>query len=266
MKKSLLFLIAFSYLIQCYSQIKGIPTQEMPNAPKTVTFLAYDAFAYVYTIENNVFKKSKGSENWEYKNVTLGKITKVDLQNPLKIVLFYEDFNTVILLDNQLNESQRINFSEHPTPINATAVGIASQNQLWVYNNLNQQIGLYDYLKNEYKTISTPLPGKIKNYTTDFNSFIWMDDNAEGYSCSLFGAIRSIGKFPNADQVQIINSTQILYSVNQKISLLSRQKDTAWTSTPLQLSEKRFEKFYYLAQNLAIFTTEGIYNFKIILP
>ena len=182
MKKYLLFLIAFSFLIQCYSQIKGIPMQSMEVAPKTVTFLAYDAFEYVYTIENNVFKKSKGSENWEYKNVTLGKITKVDLQNPLKIVLFYEDFNTVILLDNQLNESQKINFSEHPTPINATAVGIAGQNQLWVYNNLNQQIGLYDYLKNEYKTISTPLAGKVKNNTTHFYSFMWKDEHVKGYT------------------------------------------------------------------------------------
>jgi hypothetical protein len=38
------------------------------------------------------------------------KITKVDLQNPLKIVLFYESFNSALLLDNQLNEIQKINF------------------------------------------------------------------------------------------------------------------------------------------------------------
>jgi hypothetical protein len=31
-------------------------------------------------------------------------------QNPLNIVLFYENFNVVILLDNQLNETQKINF------------------------------------------------------------------------------------------------------------------------------------------------------------
>lgn len=266
MKKYLMFLVAYSFLIQCYSQIKGIPTQVMANAPKTVAFLACDVFGYVYTIDNTVFKKNKGAENWEYKNVALGKITKVDLQNPLKIVLFYEDFNTVILLDNQLNETQRINFAEYPTPINATAVGIAGQNQLWVYNNLSQQIGLYDYLKNEYKTISTPVIGKINNYSTDFNSFIWIDENGEGYSCSLFGAIENLGKFPIADQIQIISSNQLLYSSDHKIVLLTRQKDKSWASTSLQIPEKRFEKFYYQAQNLAIFTTEGIYNFKIILP
>lgn len=266
MKKYLIVLVAFSFLHECYSQINVIPMQVMVNAPKTVSFLAFDAFDYCYTVDDNLFKKTKDKENWEYKNVTLGKITKVDLQNPLKIVLFYEGFNTAILLDNQLNEIQKVNFSEILAQINVTAIGTAARNQLWVYNNLNQQIGLFDYLKNEYRPLSTPLSKKIKYYATGFNSFLWMDEEGEGYSCSLFGGIESLGKFPNADQLQIINAKQILYSLDQKIILLSLQKDSSWTSTTIHLPEKSFTKFYYEAQILAIFTTEGIFNFKITLP
>lgn len=51
--------------------------------------------------------KKNNTQLWQYKNLSLGKITKIDLQNPLKIVLFYEGFNSVILLDNQLNEIQK---------------------------------------------------------------------------------------------------------------------------------------------------------------
>lgn len=266
MKKYLVFLVVFSFLTQCYSQIVGKPTQVLVNASKTVSFLAFDTFEYCYTVDDNLFAKTKGKENWVYKNIALGKITKVDLQNPLKIVLFYGDFNTAVLLDNQLNEIQKINFSEFIDQINVTAIGIASQNQLWVYNNLNQQIGLFDYIKNEYRTISTPLSQKIKYYATGFNSFLWIDENGEGYSCSIFGGIESLGKFPNVDQIQMINSRQILYSLDHKITLLTRQKEASWTSIPLQLPEKSFTKFYYEAQILAIFTAEGIFNFKIILP
>ena len=64
-----------------------------------------------------MFYKTKDHQSLEYKNISLGKITKVDLQNPLKIVLFYENFNTAVLLDNQLNETQKINFSENTIPI-----------------------------------------------------------------------------------------------------------------------------------------------------
>lgn len=266
MKMYFMFLVAICLYGKSFSQIKESQPELVSSFPKAITYLAYDAFDNCYTVENNIFQKNKGKEKWEYKNVSLGKITKVDIQNPLKIVLFYEDFNTVILLDNQLNESQRINFLDFPTPINATAIGIASQNQLWVYNSLSQQIGRYDYLKKEYKTISTPLPTKIKYYTTDFNSFTWIDEKGEGFSCSLFGGIESLGQLPNADHVQIINSNQMIYSTSQKIALLTRQKDQSWWSTTLLLPEKRFDKFYYQAQILSIFTAEGIYNFKIKLP
>jgi hypothetical protein len=53
------------------------------------------------------FSKIGTRETFVYQNFSLGKITKVDLQNPLKIVLFYENFNTVVTLDNQLNEIQK---------------------------------------------------------------------------------------------------------------------------------------------------------------
>ena len=46
-------------------------------------FSGYDSFGYSYQIKNNVFSKTKDKERFEYKNVSLGKITKVDLQNPL---------------------------------------------------------------------------------------------------------------------------------------------------------------------------------------
>ena len=75
-------------------------------------FIGYDSFGFYYTLKNDVFSKINQRETLEYKNISLGKITKVDLQNPLKIVLFYEDFNTAVTLDNQLNETQKINFSE----------------------------------------------------------------------------------------------------------------------------------------------------------
>ena len=84
-------------------------------------FLGYDQFGFYYTIKNNVLSKTKDIQSLEYKNISLGKITKVDLQNPLKIVLFYENFNTVVMLDNQLNEIQKINFSENTIPIMANS-------------------------------------------------------------------------------------------------------------------------------------------------
>ena len=87
-------------------------------------FKGFDGLGNEYFVKNNVFMKQSETESWEYKNVALGKISAVDIINPLKIVLFYEDFNSVVLLDNQLNKMTEINFSQNPTPIVVTAMAV----------------------------------------------------------------------------------------------------------------------------------------------
>ena len=226
-------------------------------------FLGYDPFGFYYTIKNNVFSKINTRDTLEYKNISLGKITKVDLQNPLKIVLFYENFNTVILLDNQLNEIQKINFSESTIPIVVSAIGIASQNQLWIYNSMNQQLGLYDYLNTIYKTISVPFTENIKNYFSDFNAFYWIDNKNNWYACDIFGRITNNGKVPDFESIEIINKNQFIYSTNGSLIFQDLEKDQ---KTEIKIAEKSFKKFYYKDQILSIFTSEGITNYKIIIP
>ena len=226
-------------------------------------FLGYDPFGFYYTVKNNVFSKINSQDSLEYKNISLGKITKVDLQNPLKIVLFYENFNTVILLDNQLNEFQKINFSENIVPIVATAIGIAAMNQLWIYNSMNQQLGLYDYLNKEYKTISVPFTESIKNYSSDFNAFHWVDTKNNWYTCDIFGRITIKGKIPDFESIAIINENQLIYSKDSRLFLQDLEKDK---KTEIEISEKTFKKFYYRDQILSIFTSTGITNYKITIP
>lgn len=232
----------------------------------TDDFLGYDSFGFSYHIKNNVFRKTKETESFEYKNVSLGNITKVDILNPLKIVLFYEDFNTVVLLDNQLNKMTEINFSQNNIPIVVPAIGMSTQNQLWIFNTLNQQIGLFDYLKNEYKTVSTPLTETIKYYQTDFNTFYWIDKKNNWFSCDIFGKTTSLGKVPDFDRIQIIDSNSYIFS---KANLLYF-KDKAGTNSDafseIEVLQKSFDNFCYKDQILSIFTTKEITNYKIVTP
>ncbi|WP_371615381.1 hypothetical protein [Flavobacterium sp. ACN6] len=229
-------------------------------------FLGYDSFGYSYQITNNVFSKIKGKEIFEYKNVSLGKITKVDLQNPLKMVLFYEDFNSVVLLDNQLNKITEINFSQNQTPIVVAAIGMSTQNQLWIYNTLNQQIGLFDYLKNEYKTVSIPLTEPIKYYQTDFNTFYWIDKNNNWFSCDIFGKITSLGKIDAFDKIEIINATQYIFSKDSLLYLKRMSESNIEVISEIKILEKTFDNFYYKDQILSIFTAADILNYKIVTP
>ncbi|WP_166922909.1 hypothetical protein [Flavobacterium poyangense] len=229
-------------------------------------FLGYDSFGYYYLIKDNVFRKIKGNEVFEYKNVSLGNLTKVDLQNPLKMVLFYEDFNSVILLDNQLNKITEINFSQNNIPIVVPFIGMSTQNQLWVYNTLNQQIGLFDYLKNEYKMVSTPLTEAIKYYQTDFNTFYWIDKKNNWFSCDIFGKITALGNIPDFDKIEIIDKQHYLFSKNNLLYFKNISNANSSTISEIEISEKSFDKFCYKDQILSIFTFKEITNYKIVTP
>ncbi len=263
MKNLILMLLAssFSFVAGQNKKILASPINHINSDADQ--FLGYDSFGYYYTIKNDVFFKTNDQQSLEYKNISLGKITKIDLQNPLKIVLFYENFNTVVLLDNQLNETQKINFSENTTPIIVTATGNAAQNQLWIYNSLTNQIGLYDYLKKEYRSISTSFPENIKYYQSDFNTFYWIDQKNNWYSCDLFGKITLKGKIPDFDLIAITNNNQFVISKNNRLIYQEIENNQRFE---IQVLEKTFKNFYYKDQILSIFTSKGITNYKIIIP
>jgi hypothetical protein len=261
----------FLFLITCSFSVFG---QNQKSAVTSIShvkidadeFLGYDSFGFSYQIKNNIFSKIKGNEVFEFKSISLGNITKTDILNPLKIILFYEDFNTVILLDNQLNKITEINFSQNNIPIVVSAIGMSTQNQLWVYNTLNQQISLFDYLKNEYKTVSTPLTEAIKYYQTEFNTFYWIDKKNNWFSCDIFGKTTSLGKVPDFDSITIINSHQYIFSKANLLYFKDISDTNTTTGYQIDISEKTFDKFCYKDQILSIFTSKEITNYKIVTP
>jgi hypothetical protein len=227
------------------------------------SFIGFDGLENYYFIDNNVFIKHNNSNKWEYKNVALGKITKVDLINPLKILLYYENFNTAIILDNQLNEIQKINFSDVNSSIVVSKIGMAAQNQFWIYNTINQQIGLFDYSNNTYKILGQPIQETIINAQTDFNYFQWTDNKNRWYACDIFGKILFLGTIVQSKHIQIIDSENLIFLDGEKLSFFNVQSQTI---SEIGIVEKSFKNFYYKDQILAIFTNRQITNYKITLP
>ncbi|MGV9004600.1 hypothetical protein [Flavobacterium sp.] len=233
------------------------------NSVLCETYVGFDTLGDNYFITDNVFIKKSSSQTWNYKNVVLGKITSVDIINPLQIVLFYEDFNTAILLDNQLNEVQKINFSSLEIPIIASNVKLSGRNKLWVFNTINQKLGLFDTTKNTNSEFPIPVQGTIVQTQSDFNTFYWIDDLNNCYSCSIFGTVTLLCNVPAFDTIQIIDKERILFSVTNKLYLLNYAKKSIFE---IEIVENSFKKFYYKDQILAIFTDQEIKKFKINLP
>jgi hypothetical protein len=263
MKNALLLFFLFFFTVSFGQDKIYVATKQDSTSLSADQFLGYDQFGFYFSIKNNVLSKSKKEEYFEYKNISLGKPTKIDFQNPLKIMLFYENFNTIILLDNQLSETQKINLSENDVPIMATATGIASQNRLWIYNSLTQQIGLFDYLKNTFQSITPSFQGNLRYYESDFNTFQWIDNNLNWYAVDVFGEITTLGKVVDFEHIQVINDHAVLFSKDGKLQFQDIRKNSIY---PIENVEKSFKNFYYKDQILATFTNQEITNYKITIP
>ena len=167
------------------------------------------------------------------------------------------------MLDNQLNEIQKINFFDNSEPLMIGAIGIASQNRLWIYDRLSQQIGLFDYLKDTFQTITPSFQSAMKHYESNFNSFQWIDEKNNWYSCDIFGKVTAIGTVPDFEQMQFVNNEMILFFIDGKLHLHHIQNHKCY---PIATDDKSFASFYYKDQILAIFTATEIKNYKITIP
>ena len=230
---------------------------------KANSFYGVDGFKNYYYANNNVFFKKSEVATFQYQNLSLGNLTKVDVSNPLKIILFYEEFNSVVVLDNQLNEIQKIEFSNLENPIIASSIGIAAQNQLWVYNTLNQQIGLFDLNTATYKNLGVPIKETFNYYQTDFNYFNWIDSKNQWITTSIYGRITNNGTVEVNENLQLLEANKILFSKENKLYIRDRNVDKLYK---IEIVEKSFHNFFYKDQILSIFTEYGITNYKIILP
>jgi hypothetical protein len=230
---------------------------------KETEFIGFDAYKDHYYITNNVFHKQTNQQNLVYKNVALGKITKIDILNPLQLVLLYKDFNAVVLLDNQLNETNRILGNTIETPISFEFTGLASSNQFWFFDVFSQKIGLYQFKNNSLRFISTPLVAIPKVHQNNYNHYLWIDTYNDFFSINLFGKIQKIGKIPEADVIKIIDSERLLLKIGQSLYYYNL---TDYSSKKIELNENSFVNFFFKDGILSIFTQNKITNYKIILP
>jgi hypothetical protein len=80
----------------------------------------------------------------DYSNAYLGKISFADVSDPLRILIYYRDFNRVVWLDNFLQELR--------SPIKLDDIGIdqavilcsSNLGGFWVFDQLNSQLQYFD--------------------------------------------------------------------------------------------------------------------------
>ncbi|TYB78274.1 hypothetical protein [Bizionia myxarmorum] len=255
--KAITFLITLLSL-SAFSQ-DSIATFSKAKFPLEVeTIIGVDNFGTKYYETNNVFYKKTDEKTINYSNVQLGQLTSVDVFNPLKIILYYKDFNTVIILDNRLAEILRIDFNTVQPYKNVSFVSLGNDNTIWIFNLDKQQMELYDYKAKTVRATTMPIVSPTLSVTSNYN-YVWLLTENYIYKYSYFGSL--LFKIPNTGYTQILERHDDI--LLQKENSLYFLNDKTQEISPIKLPILLINQFLVTGETLYIYDSKILHEFEI---
>jgi len=100
--------------------------------------LEVDNLGRIYVVDNRndlINYRPDMTEQYRYANRRSGHISSIDLTNPLKVVVYYDDFNQVKILDNTLSIISELNLNDFYADISACSS--SNDGNLWIYDPIN---------------------------------------------------------------------------------------------------------------------------------
>lgn len=246
----------FFLLIIFHSSAQNIESVKMSSKP-----FNYEVFwgndlseKYYFSKSNSLYKVSK-IDTLNYTNNTFGKISSVETFNMLQTLVFYKENNAFVLLDAQLNEIKSSIFSD----INCEFLKPASQNELWFYDSISLQIGLFNLNSNKFRFLSNPIKN-IKYSQSDYNYLYWIDNENNSYSISKFGKIISLGKIAPFEKVVFLSQSELFYLFDDEMYYYTFKNEL---STRININEKLIQNFCYSDGFFSIFTDYQLVTYQI---
>lgn len=221
-------------------------------------YIGTDNYANIYYLKKNVFYKKETDKTYQFSDLQLGGISSVDIINPLKITLFYEDVNTVVFLDRHLIEISRIRFNTLPNFRTLGFASTAGNNSLWIFNRDTQQLEVFDYLKKEALSHSQPIENKVIDQKSNFN-FCWLltEKTLEQYNS--YGSL--IRKIPNENFVQLTeNNGDLVVKKEDELYFLKKAGKEFFV---LELPKIDVKAFYLKDENLYFYNGKFIHEYQI---
>jgi hypothetical protein len=140
---SFLFLSAFAYA----QKDSALNLQLQQKYTGFITDFTTDNLGNIYILTaTNQLKKitEKGDSLAVYNDVRrYGKIFSIDASNPLKVLVYYKDYATIVVLDRLLNVRNTIDLRKQNI-LQVTAVTPSYDNNIWLFDELDNKIKKID--------------------------------------------------------------------------------------------------------------------------
>jgi len=233
------------FLVSCKSTTVNIDTISASSSlspSNKYKLLELDAFGNTYLLTNkNVLQKFDENNKllFEYSFNRQGQISRVDARNPQKILVYLQEFQNIVFLDNTLSVIKTLNLeSLGYWAINNVA--LSNDNFIWIYDpNVHQLIKINE---NGQRVLQSN--ELIQDNISDaFVTRIMVDNNKVYLACeNQIICFNQFGQFDKVlplvyDKIQLFNN-QLLFLKNKtisrqslKVEYLFEENDVIHTST-----------------------------------
>ena len=255
--KNLIWLILFMLVLICVQAQTDSAFKLKQIYEAVVNDFAVDNLGNLYIITpTDQLKKlnAKGDSVGIFNEVRrFGTLYSMDVTNPMKLILYYKDFSTIVMLDRFLNTINVIDLRTHGI-LQAKAVALSYDNNVWIYD---EQAAKLKKLGDDGRLLSEtvdlrqamdepPIPERI----IDRDGYVYLCDSSRGiFSFDYYGSFRNRLPILHLQDVQVIGKT-----------IVGRQDDhfVSYTLGTLELRESSLPKSILKSKKLIIMP-QGIY-------
>ena len=191
---SFFYLMAIGGFAQSDTSFKRIKTIQGDIVAFTVDNLDN---IYLLSSSNQVKKLDANGDSVAVFNDVkkFGQVTLIDASNPLKVLLYYRDFATIVILDRFLAIRSTIDLRRHNI-LQVRAIGQSYDNKIWVYDEVDNKLKKIDedgtLLQEtpDFRQLFDPAP--MPQWIFDEDQFVYLYDSSLAvYAFDYYGSLKN---------------------------------------------------------------------------
>ena len=169
-----------------------------------------------------------------------GNPGSVDVTNPLKLLLYYQPYSTVVVLDRLLNIRNTINFRRQNI-FAVQHIATSYDNNIWIFDEQDNKLkkinedGSVQLESNDFRMIFDTVPQPVQ--LIDRDNYVYLYDTAKGfYIFDYYGALKNRLPFLHWSNVEVAGKTMYGFSGNKLFSYELNSFNLKEYSLPASLS------------------------------
>lgn len=235
---------------------------QVTRVEATGNFIEVDPLGNCYVVKDYEIEKynSAGKLEYTYSNFITGKISAVDASDPFKIMVFYQDFGQVNILDNTLSETA------DPMLLQAYGLGLASvvcrsyNTGMWVFDpqslelvRFNDNMEITDRTGNISQVLGIPVDPETM---TEVENMVYIYDPSEGViSFDRYGTYYRTYPFTGITTFQVAGN-RIVYLTGNELQFYDTRR-LSGTSMKLPVNGVKDAKISYNLQPEQLFVLDN---------